>query len=179
MFKFLKRSPLNQAFLFHEDGFNACLRKTLGVAAINISSGCCLKSGQGDSHSVCLNMLFPEKVVHKFDAFLEPLVADIANLYINGVEVTLTEDITIANTIFIKGIHLIRCFLLLGTADIKAHAETVLYATGMRNILITKIGQEHCLITSAKVFPNIISFVKQMVVTNRLTKTSVPFNKQL
>ena len=56
---------------------------------------------------------------------------------------TLTEDMTIANTIFNKGIHLIRCLLLLGTEDIKAHAQMVLYATGMRNI-ITKIGREHC-----------------------------------
>ena len=158
---FVKGSPLNQAFLFHEDGFNAFLRKTRGVAAINISSGCCLKSRRGESHSVYSfvpTCFLPEKVVHKFDAFLEPLVADIANLYISGVEVTLTEDITIANTIFNKGIHLIRCLLLLGTADIKAHAEMVLYATGMRNI-ITKIGQEHCFDKKCKSLPkyNLIS----------------------
>ena len=102
-----------------------------------------MKSRQGESHSVysfvptcCL----PEKVVDKF-------VADIANLYINGVEMTLMEDITIAiaiaNAIINKGIHLIRCLLLLGTANIKAYAEMVLYATGKRNI-ITQIGQEHC-----------------------------------
>lgn len=41
--KTMKGCPLNQAFIFHEDGFNAFERKSRGMSAIHVSSGCISK----------------------------------------------------------------------------------------------------------------------------------------
>ncbi len=39
----VKGNRLNQAFIFHEDGFNAFTKKSRGIAAIHISNACCRK----------------------------------------------------------------------------------------------------------------------------------------
>jgi hypothetical protein len=41
--KGVKGNPLNQAFIFHEDGFNAFTKKSRGIAAIHISNACSKK----------------------------------------------------------------------------------------------------------------------------------------
>ena len=37
---FVRGCPLNQAFIFHEDGFNALVKKSRGMATIQLSSAC-------------------------------------------------------------------------------------------------------------------------------------------
>jgi hypothetical protein len=75
----MKGCPLNQAFIFHEDGFNAFERKSRGMSAIHVSSGCISKEkrSQGKYLRVCSfvpSVLLPEGVHHKLDAFLKPLM---------------------------------------------------------------------------------------------------------
>ena len=79
--KTMKGCPLNQAFIFHEDGFNAFERKSRGVAAIHISSGCITKEKRSQGkymrvYSFVPSVLLPEGVHHKLDAFLKPLICE-------------------------------------------------------------------------------------------------------
>ena len=132
----MKGCPLNQAFIFHEDGFNAFERKSRGISAIHISSACITKEER--SHGKYLrvfsfvpSVLLPEGVPHKFDAFLKPLLNEVKELYINGINVTIEDEIALETGISIEpGGYQVRALLLLGTADIKGHQEMVLHAGG-------------------------------------------------
>ena len=136
--KFVKGSPLNQAFIFHEDSFSAFLRRSRGTATINLTSACCSKINRPETlqvFSFVPTCYLPEGVVHKFDAFLEPLIEQIADLFINGVDINLEEPLAINGDVIPSGPHTVRCLMLLGTADMKAHAEMILYAGGRSNTL--------------------------------------------
>ena len=61
----------------------------------------------------------PDGVVHKFDAFLEPLIEEITNLFINGVDINLEEPLATNGELIPSGPHIVRCCMLLGTADMK------------------------------------------------------------
>ncbi|XP_048576071.1 uncharacterized protein LOC125557470 [Nematostella vectensis] len=74
------------------------------------------------------------------DAFLKPLMDEITSLYINGIDIHLDRHIPIGETVITAGYHKVRALILMGTADLKAHAEISLYAGGGR------IGCRRCLI---------------------------------
>ena len=71
-----------------------------------------------------------EGIPHKIDAFLKPLIDEVVDLYINGRTITLVNEIRVGNKVLDAGQYTVRMLLLLGTADLKAHAEMILYAGG-------------------------------------------------
>jgi hypothetical protein len=133
--KTMKGSPINQAFIFHEDGFNAFSKKTRGVAAIHISNACTKKEDrlhQKNIHvySFIPSFLLQEGIPHKMDAFLRPLIDEITELYLNGIEIYIPQEVELPNLVISEGWRRVRALLLLGTADMKGHAEITLYAAG-------------------------------------------------
>ena len=131
--KVMRGSPLNQAFIFHEDGFNAFFKKSRSISAIQISSACVSKKSRKDTlqvYSFIPTCFIPEGVHHKLDAFFEPLMEEIVDLYISGITVTVPEPLNVNNYVIAPGQHTVRALLLLGTADIKAHQEIGLHAGG-------------------------------------------------
>ena len=52
--RFMRGNPLNQAIVFHEDGFNAFRQKTHGTSAIHITSACVAKDHRKESLIVLL-----------------------------------------------------------------------------------------------------------------------------
>ena len=125
-----KGHSLNQVFIFHEDAFNAFFKRSKKVAAIQISDGCVEKILRGETKrtfSFCPSSNLPEGIVHKFDAFLEPLIEEIKHYYIQGFDVNIEDPIVVNGYRIPCGIYKIRC---LGAADLKAHQEMVLYAGG-------------------------------------------------
>jgi hypothetical protein len=64
-------------------------------------------------------------------AFLEPLIEEITDLFLNGIQVHVPETIESSNFSVSQGNYNVRALLLLGTADLKAHQEIILYAGGI------------------------------------------------
>ena len=58
-------------------------------------------------------------------------------------KITLDQDLKIGDSIIRKEIHTVRRIILLGTADLKAHAEMVLYAAGKLTTLIKSLKCVH------------------------------------
>ena len=79
---------------------------------------------------VQLHPFIPEGIHHKLDAFFEPLLEEIVNLYISGITVNIPQPVNVNNHIIAPGDHTVRALILLGTADIKAHQEIGLHAGG-------------------------------------------------
>ena len=52
-------------------------------------------------------------------------------LYIHGEEISIDEEVRFEDTVIAAGKHTVHALLILGTADIKAHAEMLLYASGV------------------------------------------------
>ena len=133
--RLMRGNPLNQAVVFHEDGFNAFRQKTHGTSAIHITSACVAKDQRKDSfhvYSFAPTSYIHEHIEHKFDAFLEPLVEDLKQLHAYGIEIVIEEEIDVGNDISVQpGRYQVHVVPLLGTADIKALQELVLYASGM------------------------------------------------
>ena len=82
----IKGNPLNQAFIFHEHGFNAFMKKSRGIAAILISNACSKKELRllGKSlnvYSFVPSHLLKEGIPHKMDTFLKPLIEEITMLF--------------------------------------------------------------------------------------------------
>ena len=65
------------------------------------------------------------------DAFLEPLIEEITDLFLHGIQVHIPETIECSNFSVTQGNYNVRALLLLGNADLKAHQEIILYAGGM------------------------------------------------
>ena len=131
--RFVSGNPLNQVFNFHEDGFNAFFRRTRGSAAIQISSACTKKEDRKDTfhiYSFIATCNLSPAIPHKFDAFLHPLIEDIKSLYVEGVQVDLASSVQIGDYEILPGQYTVRCCLLLGTADLKAHQELGLTCGG-------------------------------------------------
>jgi len=137
----MKGCALNQAFIFHEDGFNAFVQKSRGVAAIHISSACISKEQRLRGKYMRVYSFIPsfslgEGIPHKIDAFFQPLINEVNEMYINGITVNITQPITIDSvTVINPGNYQVRLLLLLGTADLKGHQEITLYAGGKAFIL--------------------------------------------
>ncbi len=64
-------------------------------------------------------------------AFLEPLIEEITDLFLNGIQVHVPETIKCSNFSVSQGNYNVRALLLLGTADLKAHQEIILYTGGI------------------------------------------------
>ena len=133
--KFMKGNPLNQAFIFHEDGFNAFVKKSRGMATIQLSSACTCKDERSKGKYLNVYSFIPscsigEGISHKLDPFLKPLIHDVVDLFINGRIVDIAQPIRVGDQVIHAGQHTVRLLLLLGTADIKGHGELTLYAGG-------------------------------------------------
>lgn len=134
--KKMRGCPLNQAFIFHEDGFNAFEKKSRGISAIHVSSACISKEKRSNGqymrvYSFIPSVLLPEGVPHKMDAFLQPLIDEIKKLYIKGINVKIEQQIKLKDNVIIHpGEYEVRSLLLLGTADLKGHQEIVLNCGG-------------------------------------------------
>ena len=127
--RFMRGNPLNQAIIIHEDGFNAFRQRSHGTSAIHFTSACVEKQKRKDSlqvYSFAPSSYIPEGITHKFDAFLEPLIEELKNLYVHGIEVVIGEDIDLGNYVVAAGTYTVRMILLL----LKAIQEIVLYASG-------------------------------------------------
>ena len=125
-----------QAFIFHENSFNAFEKKSRGISAIHVSSACISKEKRSNGqymrvYSFILSVLLPEGVPHKMDAFLQPLIDEIKKLYIKGINVKIEQQIKLKDNFIIHpGEYEVRSLLLLGTADLKGHQEIVLNCGG-------------------------------------------------
>lgn len=134
--KTMRGCELNQAFVFHEDGFNVFDKKSRGISAIHIASACLAKDQRTSGKYLRVYSFVPtefiaEGIQHKMDPFLKPLVDEVKELYINGITVSIKNDIVLRNGNVIQpGKYQIRMLLLVGTADIKGHQEMLLYAGG-------------------------------------------------
>ena len=137
----VKGNKLNQAFIFHEDGFNAFNRTSRGIAALHFSNACTRKEMRLHGRNLRVYSFIPshllnEGIPHKMDAFLQPLIDEINELFLTGIQVHVPETIEFSNFSVAQGNHTIRALLLLGTADLKAHQEMILYAGGIYEIYI-------------------------------------------
>ena len=137
--QFMKGNPLNQAMICHEDGFNAFVKKSRGMATIQLSSACTYKDERSRGKYLNVYSFIPscnigEGIPHKLDAFLKPLMDDVVDLFINGKDVVISNPIRIGDNVIAAGQHKVRLILLLGTADIKGHGELTLYAGGKSDV---------------------------------------------
>ena len=134
--KFMRGCPLNQAYLFHEDGFNAFTRRSRSIATIQISNACSHKQSRSTQNNFHVYSFIPtvhlsDGIVHKLDAFFQPLIDEITDLYLHGTIINLEEQVEINGHILAAGEHCVRALLLLGTADLKAHQDVALYTGGL------------------------------------------------
>ena len=79
--------PRNQVVLIHEDGWNCFSTSQFSMAAITITHGCMSKADRSDAdyaqvHSFIPTDPMPTDSPHKFDAFLEPLINELEELFI-------------------------------------------------------------------------------------------------
>ena len=121
----VKGNPLNQAFIFHEDGFNAFSKKSRGIAAIHFSDACNKKEQRlhGENlHVYCFipTYLLKEGIPHKMDPFLKPLIDEVTELYIKGIDIHIAQEIECNHYTIQEGNHKVCALLLLGTADLGA-----------------------------------------------------------
>ena len=55
------------------------------------------------SYSFIATYYIKEGISHKMDAFLKPLIDEVTNLYINGIDVTISEDVQVGDVTFLQG----------------------------------------------------------------------------
>ena len=91
--------PCNQAIIIHEDGWSPHSSSARhSIAAITITHACMTKADRCDANNVQIfsfipvNQL-PNDAPHKYDAFFEPLLKEIENLFIDGEEVFFKAEI--------------------------------------------------------------------------------------
>jgi len=134
--KKMRGCPLNQAFIFHEDGFNAFEKKSRLISAIHLTSACISKEQRLSGKYLQVFSFIPsvkigEGISHKMDAFLQPLIEEVKDLYIDGIDVSLPHQVDLGNGVTVlPGSYTVRMLLLCGTADLKGHQEMLLYAGG-------------------------------------------------
>lgn len=133
---FMRGDPRNQAIMIHEDGWASHSTSSKhSVAAITITKACMNKLNRSYNknaqvYSFIPTDQLPQKSPHKFDAFFDPLIDEIEELYINGTEVFFKSAVvghSPANDTAI-----LRVVPLLFTADLRAHAEIGLSSAGGR-----------------------------------------------
>lgn len=123
----MRGDPRNQAVIIHEDGWaphNTSAQHS--VAAITVTHACMTKVERANSkHAKVYSFIpvsqLPRDSPHKYDAFLQPLIEELTDLYIDGCEVFFkcaVEDLFPPNDT-----PKLRVVPLLLTADLRAHAE--------------------------------------------------------
>ena len=115
--QFMRGNPLNQTFIFHEDGFNAFVKKSRGMATIQLCSACTFKDEQSKGKYLSVYSFIPscsigEGIPHKLDAFLKPLMDDVVDLFINGRDIHIPHPMRIGDSLIPAGIHKVRMCLL-------------------------------------------------------------------
>ena len=125
--------PRNQAILIHEDGWNPHIHwGHHSIATITVTHGCMSKAERSDgSYARVYSFIpvhqLPRSAPHKFDAFFEPLIEEIEDAYMNGVEVFFKMSVDQSH---VNDVTTVRVLPLLITADSKAHAEIGLTTAG-------------------------------------------------
>lgn len=95
----MKGDPQNQAIVIHYDGWNPNASSSdNSVAAITITHACMSKVNRAESkyarvYSFIPTWQLPKHAPHKLDAFLEPLVTELEDLYIHGQEVFFKKEV--------------------------------------------------------------------------------------
>ena len=126
--------PRNQAIIIHEDGW--CPFSTSSgnsIAAITITHACMSKIDRADVQNARVYSFIPVSQLptdtpHKFDAFFEPLIREIEELYIEGEEVYFSAPVPGFTTG--DSFATLRALPLLITADSKARHEIGLTSAG-------------------------------------------------
>lgn len=131
--EYMRGYPLNQAFIFHEDGFNAFVKKNRGMATIQLSCACLTKKLRSKGKFLSVYSFIPsvkigDGIPHKLDAFFKFLIDEVVDLYINGKIITVQNPIRFDDRVVEAGQYQLGMLLLLGTADIKGHGDITLYA---------------------------------------------------
>ena len=126
--------PRNQAIIVHYDGWNPNNTSNRNsIASITITPACASKHNRSLSQNsfvysfVSVSSL-PSKYPHKYDAFLQPLINEIEDLYIHGEEVFFKSSIP--HFSLPDDFALLRVLVLLVTADSRAHSEIGLTSAG-------------------------------------------------
>ena len=118
--------PRNQAVVIHMDGWNPHVSSAkYSISAINIAHATMPKSLRADQkkihvYSFIPSYQLPKDSPHKYDAFLEPLINELEELYIYGKEVIFSAPV---DSYPANDVCTLRLIPLLFTADMKAHAE--------------------------------------------------------
>ena len=133
--------PFNQAYTIHEDGFNAFVKKTRSITCIQFSSACMTKEDRSHGDSLQVYSFVPTchvngGIMHKMDAFFISLIEDVKKYYVQGIPVSIKENLHIGNDEIPAGTYNARLLVLCGTADIKAHAEITLSCSGKYLLII-------------------------------------------
>ena len=131
--KYMKGDPRNQALLIHYDGWCPHTTSSGSVAAITLTHGCTNKVNRSHGENALVYSFIPvsqlpEKSPHKYDTFLEPLVDELASLYINGQQVFYKSSVE--GYCGRDDTPTLRALPLLLTADLKAHTEVGLTGAG-------------------------------------------------
>lgn len=125
--RYMQGDPRNQAILIHKDGWAPHSTSSKhSIAAITITKACMSKLDRSRNKNaqvysfIPVNQL-PKDSPHKFDAFFDPLLTEIEDLYMYSLEVfykSAIPDFSAANDITT-----LRLTPLLVTADLHAHSE--------------------------------------------------------
>ena len=128
-----------QALIIHEDRWSP--HSTLArhsIAAVTITHACMTKADRCDANNAwvySVNQL-PNNAPHKYDAFFEPLLKEIEDLYVQGEEVLFKAEIEgISPSDDFPTLHVLQ---LLVTADSRAHLVIGLTTAG------EYCGCKHC-----------------------------------
>ena len=125
--------PRNQVVLIHEDGWNCFSISQSSMAAITITHGWMSKADRSNAdyarvYSFVPTDQMPTDSPHKFDAFLESLINELEELFIEGEEVFFRK--AISGVCDENACSTLRVLPLLLTADSKAHHEIGLTSSG-------------------------------------------------
>ena len=132
--RYMFGDPRNQVVLIHEDGWNPHIHwGQHSISTITITHGCMSKLERSDANQARVYSFIPIHQLpcsapHKFDAFFEPLVSEIEDLYMDGAEVFFRMAVSGHSSE--NDVARLRVLPLLITADSKAHAEIGLTTAG-------------------------------------------------
>ena len=132
----MKGDPRNQAIILHYDGWAPHSTSSAhSIAAITVTRACMNKLNRSEARNARVISFVPVHQLprdspHKYDAFFEPLLDEIEDLYIEGEECFFRSEIPGYSPA--SDIATLRVVPLLLTADSKGHAEISLTCAGGR-----------------------------------------------
>ena len=134
--RYMRGDPRNQAILIHEDGWAPHSTSSRhSIAAITITKGCMSKLDRCANKSAQVYSFvpvdqLPRECPHKLDGFLQPLLTELEDLYLYGLEVYFKSEIPGYSPA--DDLAILRAIPLLVTADLRAHSEMGLTSAGGR-----------------------------------------------